>query len=278
MKKLTLLFALLISVGTAHAQTTGPATSLAPTTEAVKNSGNDWQLIAKEPAPGAPDLALAGAGAGNTSNGVHRVRVTFTTAAGHSQAGAISGIVTVVDKTLDGKIAISGIPTGSSFVTGRKVYMTLAGGTVYHLLSNGTIANNTATTLTANDSDVTLAAAAVLPNSNTTSNQLIGYNGDTGALTIAQTTAAFTLDNTIAGSTGAQTINKPAGQVQFAGAATSLVVTNSLVTANSIIIATVQTNDTTMKSAQAVAGSGSFTLFPNAAPTGTTKVGFVVIN
>lgn len=83
---------------------------------------------------------------------------------------------------------------------------------------------------------------------------------------------------TPAGTTGARTINKIAGSVNFAAAATSLVVTNSKVDSNSIILCTVATNDTTMKSVSAVSGSGSFTLYANAAPTAETKVNFFVIN
>lgn len=88
------------------------------------------------------------------------------------------------------------------------------------------------------------------------------------------------LDKTVtaAGTTGAQTINKNAGTVNFAAAATSLVVTNNRVTANSIIICTVGTNDTTMKSVSAVAGAGSFTLHANAAATAETRVNFLIIN
>lgn len=83
---------------------------------------------------------------------------------------------------------------------------------------------------------------------------------------------------TAGGTTGAQTIDKNAGSVNFAAAATSLVVTNSLVTTSSVIIATVATNDATMTSVQAVAGSGSFTLYANAAATAETRVNFLVIN
>ncbi len=83
---------------------------------------------------------------------------------------------------------------------------------------------------------------------------------------------------TASGTTGAQTIDKMAGSVNFAAAATSLVITNNLVTANSIIICTVGTNDATMTSVQAVAGSGTITLYPNAAPTGETRVNFLVTN
>jgi hypothetical protein len=83
---------------------------------------------------------------------------------------------------------------------------------------------------------------------------------------------------TAAGTTGAQTINKNAGSVNFAAAATSLVVTNSRVITSSVIIATVGTNDTTLKSVSAVAASGSFTLYANAAATAETRVNFIVIN
>lgn len=83
---------------------------------------------------------------------------------------------------------------------------------------------------------------------------------------------------TAAGTTGAQTINKTAGTVNFAAAATSLVVTNSFVDANSVIIATVGTNDSTMKSVAAVAGAGSFTLHADAAPTAETRVNWFVAN
>jgi hypothetical protein len=83
---------------------------------------------------------------------------------------------------------------------------------------------------------------------------------------------------TAGGVTGAQTINKASGSVNFAAAAASLVVTNSLVATSSVIIATVATNDTTMTSVQAVAASGSFTLYANVAATAETRVNFIVTN
>lgn len=88
------------------------------------------------------------------------------------------------------------------------------------------------------------------------------------------------LDKTItaAATTGAQTINKNAGSVNFAALATSLVVTNNRVTANSIVIATVATVDTTMISVVAVPAAGSFTLTANAGATAETRVNWLVIN
>ncbi len=88
------------------------------------------------------------------------------------------------------------------------------------------------------------------------------------------------LDATITagGTTGAQTINKSAGAVNFAAAATSLVITSNKVTANSIVICTVATNDTTLKSVQCVPTAGSFTMFANAAATAETRVNFWILN
>jgi len=83
---------------------------------------------------------------------------------------------------------------------------------------------------------------------------------------------------TAGGTTGAQTIDKVTGSVNFAAAATSLVVTNSLVTANSIIMCTIATNDTTAAGVKAVAGAGSFTIYLGVAPTAETRVNFFVTN
>ena len=83
---------------------------------------------------------------------------------------------------------------------------------------------------------------------------------------------------TAAGTTGAQTISKTMGSVNFAAAATSLVVTNTLVTLSSVVICQVAKNDTTMKSVQVVQASGSFTIYANAAATAETRVNFMVLN
>lgn len=105
-------------------------------------------------------------------------------------------------------------------------------------------------------------------------------NGNLRAWSSTGVNTLLSLDKTITagGTTGAQTINKPMGTVNFAAAATSLVVTNSLVATTSIITATVGTNDATMKSVQCVAGSGSFTIYANAAATAETRVNWRVDN
>lgn len=117
-----------------------------------------------EPTPPAPTVALAGAGAGNVDNGVHRYRVTFVTADGETDGGDISSALTVADKTVNGQVSVTNIPIGGSRVTQRKLYRTTAGGSTYLLLT--TIANNTATSYTDNIADSSLGAG--IPASNTT--------------------------------------------------------------------------------------------------------------
>ena len=99
------------------------------------------------------------------------------------------------------------------------------------------------------------------------------------AIAVADFLASM-FDSTItpAGTTGARTINKNAGSVNFAASAASLVVTNSLVSTNSVILATVGSNDSTMKGVHIIPAAGSFTIHGNALPTGETRVNFLVIN
>lgn len=94
------------------------------------------------------------------------------------------------------------------------------------------------------------------------------------------TDGGLTVDgtNTAAGTTGAQTINKMSGSVNFAAAATTLVVTNSLCTTTSKIFCTILTNDTTALIKNVIPASGSFTIRLNVAPTAETRVGFWIIN
>ena len=83
---------------------------------------------------------------------------------------------------------------------------------------------------------------------------------------------------TAGGTTGAQTINKTSGSVNFAAAATSLVVTNSLCTTSSVIHCTIATNDATAANVKAVAAAGSFTIYLTTAPTAETRVNFLLTN
>ncbi len=128
---------------------------------------------------------------------------------------------------------------------------------------------------------------------NSTINQTGGANGITRGLYINPTLTAaadfraidvaagkLMYSNTVTagGTTGAQTINKISGSVNFAAAATTLVVTNSLVTTSSQVFVQVYGTDATFTSARVTLASGSFTITADVAPTAETKVGFFVIN
>lgn len=107
----------------------------------------------------------------------------------------------------------------------------------------------------------------------------VGESSSVYGMRVTQT-GNFYLNRTITagGTTGAQTINKPSGTVNFAAGATSLVVTNSLVTTSSIVFATIRTNDATAVIKNVVPASGSFTITLEAATTAETSVGFFVTN
>lgn len=97
----------------------------------------------------------------------------------------------------------------------------------------------------------------------------------------AVSATAINLNPTIqaAGQTGAKTANTPSGNIRIAAAGTSVVVTNSLVTANSVILCTLGTADATATNiTSVVSGAGSFTITLNAATTAEVKINWLVTN
>lgn len=140
-------------------------------------------------------------------------------------------------------------------------------------------------------------AICLKPNGNFTSIELLNYRFSTVANQyifgpksgLAGTTsntrlgignagwAGLYLDYTDAGVTGNIQIDKPTGSVLFAAAAQTIILTNSLITVNSKVIATVATDDATAFACKAIPIAGSCTLKLNAAATGLTKVSWVVI-
>jgi 3,4-dihydroxy-2-butanone 4-phosphate synthase len=82
-----------------------------------------------------------------------------------------------------------------------------------------------------------------------------------------------------AAGTGAVTQNTVAGKVKIAAGAASVVVTNELCTANSVVLAVLQSNDTTATFVKGVVPTnGSFTITVNANATATTVIGYLIIN
>jgi hypothetical protein len=74
------------------------------------------------------------------------------------------------------------------------------------------------------------------------------------------------------------TSNTPSGTVDISAGASSATISNSLVSSNSTVFAIVRTNDATAQVKNAVPGSGTFTINLVSAATGTTSVGWWVIN
>lgn len=83
---------------------------------------------------------------------------------------------------------------------------------------------------------------------------------------------------TPSGVTGPQTINTPAGSVNFAPNTISLVVTNSLVvnSDSSRVNCTLNSQDPTAVLDSVLIGSGNFTIRMSVAPTNETIVSFLV--
>ena len=167
-----------------------------------------------------------------------------------------------------------------------------AGGTITDLaalaLTPGTGGSNTTIT---NNSSLLVQAAAMANTTNgygvnitaptgATNNFAARFAGTAGEIFRLRTDGQVALlaTNTAAGTTGAQTINRPSGTVNFAAGSSSLVVTNSLCTTASLVFATVRTNDATAVIKNVVPAAGSFTINLNAAATAETSVGFFIIN
>ena len=194
------------------------------------------------------------------------VAVSATTAA---ELGYISGVTSALQTQINAKKIIA---TGNNY----KWETTGSGG----LLQETTVTASRAVVTDANG----LPVAAI-----TTAAELDYVAGVTSALQAQinlkapKASPIFTGDVSVEktivtpGTTGAQTINKTAGRVNFAIGATSLVVTNSLTTANSIIVATAATNDATGYVRNAVAAGGSFTINV-IAPTAEMAVNWLVLN
>lgn len=82
------------------------------------------------------------------------------------------------------------------------------------------------------------------------------------------------------GTPGNVTNNSPRGRVAFAAAATTVVVTNSLVTASSMVKVQLRSGDGSLSVVTTcLTAAGSFTITGNAATTGTAaQADFLVIN
>ena len=122
-------------------------------------NGNTGIEILDYTVPAAATAALAGAGAGNIDNGTHSWKVTFVVGSAETAPGAVSNQINVTDKTTNGQVALSAVPTGPAGTTKRKIYRTVAGDTGSYKLV-GSIADNVTTTFTDNIADASLGVVA----------------------------------------------------------------------------------------------------------------------
>ena len=104
-----------------------------------------------------------------------------------------------------------------------------------------------------------------------TVNTLAAWNG------LGNRLSKVTKTNTPTGTTSVQTIDRLSGSINIEATGTSKVVNNNTVTANSLILCTIQGNDPTGRIKGVVPAAGSFTIYVDA-PTGELKVAFFVIN
>ncbi len=105
----------------------------------------------------ANDLLWGGlsASAGTVAAGVHGVAVAFVT-----RSGYLTEPSSVVYWTAAGgsSVQLSGLPIGPSYVIGRQVLFTVAGGANYYILKKNYVADNTTTVVQLDFSDTELAA------------------------------------------------------------------------------------------------------------------------
>lgn len=86
------------------------------------------------------------------------------------------------------------------------------------------------------------------------------------------------LGKSMATTTGDRTASRAHGSVKFAaGSGTPIVVTNSFASTTANVLVTVYGADATLTSARVTRAAGSFTITPNAAATGETEVGWLVL-
>lgn len=128
-----------------------------------------------------------------------------------------------------------------------------------------------------------------------TLSKALSFNGTTFTKFVLYTTATDTLDvsgpakvvftghaysssfTDDSATTGNRTVNKVCGINAFAANATAITITNSFVTATSVLNCTLQTNDATATLKNCTPAAGSFTATITAAATGTTKLGWCVM-
>lgn len=119
-----------------------------------------------------PTAALAGAGAGNVDNGLHSWLFTLVEGSKESARSVnASTPLNVVDKTVDGKVDLTGVAAGPAGTTARRIYRTVAGNSGPYKFV-GVINDNVTTTFQDNVADASLGAATTTEIDDTLANSL----------------------------------------------------------------------------------------------------------
>lgn len=127
-------------------------------------------------------------------------------------------------------------------------------------------------TFTANGANVNQSIAPT-----GTGNVTIGAAG-TGSTTLTRLNSLTVLSTDSSGTPGNATINNLSGRAAFAAAGSTVVITNSTVTATSKVFVSLRGGDATLTSVRVTPAAGSFTVTGNAAATATTIFDFLIVN
>lgn len=110
-----------------------------------------------------------------------------------------------------------------------------------------------------------------------TGNVTLGAAG-TGSTTLTRLNSLTVLSADTSGTPGNATINNLSGRAAFAAAGSTVVITNSTVTANSKVFVSLRAGDATLTTVRVTPAAGSFTVTGNAAATAITIFDFLVVN
>lgn len=214
------------------------------------------------------------------SAATHRGSGTISSAIGTNSLAQISGATGTITNAYS---FFSGLSASTSGTITRGFGLRVATPSVSGTGSIGSFAGvsiNNPTVATNNSCLVLGATTTTLPTGNFA---IYSYDTDPSVFSGPLGTAAIGVprlyvDYTNTATVGAVVINKAAGRVRIAAAGTSVVVTNSVVTAASHVFVSVSTDDATAVLKNVVPAAGSFTITTTAAVTAETTFDFFIVN
>lgn len=262
----------------------GAADSATPVAQTLTAQGSRGGTDTNVAAPNMTIAAPLGTGTGTPSALV--ITTPTVAASGTTQQTAATRLmINSTASTFANPVIVE--PTASGGANAFKVDTT-SGASFTQINDNGTVVI---------DSDVATGTYPLTAKYNNIVQGRITYQGDyeasrdvLAARNVSPSTVTSTLgsasqlwaklyvDYTNTATVGAVTINKAAGRVRIAAAGSSVVVTNSVVTAASHVFAMTSTNDATCSIKNVVPAAGSFTLTTTAACTAETTFDFFVVN